>query len=168
MHKISDSELLQLTSQVAQCMVDVNWRLSVAESCTGGWISKVLTDMPGSSAWFEYGFVSYGNNAKVAMLNVDPALIEKYGAVSGEVAEAMVAGALAASGAQLALAVTGIAGPDGGTPDKPVGTVWFGFALPGAVEVTRAKLVGTRDEVRGRATQQALFGLWRRLKNLPD
>ena len=96
-------------------------RVATAESCTGGWIAKTFTDLPGSSDWFEFGFVSYGNNAKAAMLNVDAALIEQHGAVSREVAEAMVAGALEASGAWLALAVTGIAGPEGGSAEKPVG-----------------------------------------------
>ena len=142
-----------------------NAYIATAESCTGGWISKVLTDMPGSSAWFEYGFVSYGNNAKVALLNVDPALIEKYGAVSGEVAEAMVAGALAASGAQLALAVTGIAGPDGGTPDKPVGTVWFAFAAAGRGVVSACQhFEGDRDTVRRQTVSTALSGVLKYLE----
>jgi nicotinamide-nucleotide amidase len=139
--------------------------IATAESCTGGWIAKVLTDMPGSSAWFEYGFVSYGNNAKSTMLNVDPALIEEYGAVSSEVVEAMVAGALEASGAQLALAVTGIAGPEGGTADKPIGTVWFAFAAAGKGVVSACQhFEGDRDTVRRQAVSTALTGVLKYLE----
>ena len=154
-----------LVERLAGELTRRNAYIATAESCTGGWISKVLTDMPGSSAWFEYGFVSYGNNAKIALLNVDPALIEKYGAVSGEVAEAMVTGALEASGAQLALAVTGIAGPDGGTPDKPVGTVWFAFAAAGRGVVSACQhFEGDRDTVRRQTVSTALTGVLKYLE----
>lgn len=127
-------------------------RVTVAESCTGGWIAKNLTDFPGSSAWFEYGFVSYGNNAKTDLLDIDAELLETEGAVSQAVAEAMVAGALARSGAEFGIAVTGVAGPDGGTPDKPVGTVWMAWGLAGQAPVSECHLFdGDRDTVR-RAT----------------
>jgi nicotinamide-nucleotide amidase len=131
--------------------------ITVAESCTGGWIAKNLTDFPGSSAWFEYGFVSYGNNAKADLLNIAPELIATHGAVSAEVAAAMATGALERAGANLAIAVTGIAGPEGGTPEKPVGTVWI--ACTGS---DRAPLVechhfeGDRDTVRRVTVSTAL------------
>jgi nicotinamide-nucleotide amidase len=131
--------------------------ITVAESCTGGWIAKHLTDFPGSSQWFEYGFVTYGNNAKAKLLNVDPALIELHGAVSHEVAEAMVSGALACSGADFGLAVTGIAGPDGGTPEKPVGTVWLAWAQQGQAPQSESLLFeGDRDTVRRQAVSASL------------
>jgi len=154
-----------LVERLASELIKRNARIATAESCTGGWIAKVLTDMPGSSAWFEYGFVSYGNNAKTTMLGVNPTLIEKYGAVSAEVAEAMVTGALAASGAQLSLAVTGIAGPEGGTPDKPVGTVWFAFAGAGRGVVSACQhFEGDRDTVRRQTVSTALTGVLKYLE----
>jgi nicotinamide-nucleotide amidase len=154
-----------LVERLASELTQRNASIATAESCTGGWIAKVLTDMPGSSAWFEYGFVSYGNNAKTNMLHVNPTLIEQHGAVSGEVAEAMVAGALAASGAQLALAVTGIAGPEGGTPEKPVGTVWFAFAGAGKGVVSACQhFEGDRDTVRRQTVSTALTGVLKYLE----
>lgn len=154
-----------LVERLASELIKRNARIATAESCTGGWIAKVLTDMPGSSAWFEYGFVSYGNNAKTTMLGVNAALIEKYGAVSAEVAEAMVTGALATSGAQLALAVTGIAGPEGGAPDKPIGTVWFAFAGAGRGVVSdRKHFEGDRDTVRRQTVSTALTGVLKYLE----
>jgi nicotinamide-nucleotide amidase len=154
-----------LVERLASELTQRNAYIATAESCTGGWIAKVLTDMPGSSAWFEYGFVSYGNNAKTNMLHVNPTLIEQHGAVSGEVAEAMVAGALAASGAQLALAVTGIAGPEGGTPEKPVGTVWFAFAGAGKGVVSACQhFEGDRDTVRRQTVSTALTGVLKYLE----
>jgi nicotinamide-nucleotide amidase len=106
-----------------------NLKISVAESCTGGMLASLLTELPGSSDWFERGFVTYSNLAKQEMLGVKPELIQNYGAVSQEVAEAMAFGALSQSTADLAIAITGIAGPAGGTRQKPVGTVWFGWAM---------------------------------------
>ena len=154
-----------LVERLASELIKRNARIATAESCTGGWIAKVLTDMPGSSAWFEYGFVSYGNSAKTTMLGVNPALIERFGAVSAEVAEAMVTGALAAANAQLALAVTGIAGPDGGTPEKPVGTVWFAFAAAGRGVVSTCQLFeGDRDSVRRQTVSSALTGVLKYLE----
>jgi nicotinamide-nucleotide amidase len=134
--------------------------ITVAESCTGGWIAKNLTDIPGSSAWFEYGFVSYGNNAKRELLNVDQAVLDEFGAVSREVAEAMVAGAMEKSGADLSLAVTGIAGPDGGTAEKPVGTVWMAWALRGQVGKSAChQFDGDRDTIRRVTVTTALRGV---------
>lgn len=137
-----------------------------AESCTGGWIAKTLTDLQGSSVWFEYGYVSYGNNAKSDMLNVDAGLIAAHGAVSQQVAEAMAEGAVAASGADYGLSVTGIAGPDGGTAEKPVGTVWFAYAAAGGPTLSvRHRFDGDRDTIRRLTVSTALTGL---LKYLED
>ena len=149
-----------LVERLATALLAEQARVATAESCTGGWIAKTLTDRPGSSAWFEYGFVCYSNEAKAAMLGVEPAVLEAHGAVSAPVAEAMVTGALAVSGADLALAVTGIAGPDGGSPEKPVGTVWFGFGLRGQLPVSICHhFGGDRDTVRRQTVSTALSGV---------
>jgi nicotinamide-nucleotide amidase len=140
--------------------------LATAESCTGGMIAAALTDIAGSSAVFERGFVTYSNAAKSEMLGVDPALIAAHGAVSGEVAAAMAEGALAHSGAAVAVSVTGIAGPDGGTPEKPVGLVWFGLAHDGRVKTESAVFQGDRAEIRRQASERALRLLLEGLRNL--
>lgn len=141
--------------------------LVTAESCTGGWIAKLCTDLPGSSAWFERGLVTYSNAAKMDLLGVPPDLLDRCGAVSGEVVAAMAAGALIASQANCALAVSGVAGPDGGTADKPVGTVWLGWCLRGATPQTRRHLfAGDRGTVRAAAVAAALDGLLQLLR--PD
>jgi nicotinamide-nucleotide amidase len=131
-------------------------RLATAESCTGGLIAAACTARAGSSDWFERGFVSYSNEAKTELLGVDAALIAAHGAVSEEVARAMVAGALARSRATLAVAVTGIAGPGGAVPGKPVGTVWLAWGRAGAVQAERLQLAGDRDAVRGATVAMAL------------
>ena len=155
-----------LVDRLAGELLTMDACITTAESCTGGWIAKTLTDMPGSSAWFEYGFVSYGNNAKAGLLQVSPELIEQHGAVSSEVAQAMVGGALAASGAMLGLAVTGIAGPDGGLPDKPVGTVWFAYGLAGKDIMSSCHhFEGDRDTVRRQTVSEALTGVLKYLEN---
>lgn len=120
----------QLVEQLAHALLHHGWMLATAESCTGGMIAARCTDLSGSSQWLERGFVSYSNEAKHEMLGVDPALIAQHGAVSAEVAQAMALGALRHSQAQVSLAVTGVAGPTGGSADKPVGTVWLAWALP--------------------------------------
>jgi nicotinamide-nucleotide amidase len=132
------------------------WRMATAESCTGGLIAAACTAMAGSSDWFERGFVTYSNEAKTEMLGVDAALIARVGAVSEEVARAMVAGALARSKADVAVAVTGIAGPGGAVPGKPVGTVWLAWGTAGAVQAVRLQLDGDRDAVRGATVAAAL------------
>jgi len=137
--------------------------LATAESCTGGLVAGAITDIAGSSAWFERGFVTYSNRAKMEELGVDPDIIARHGAVSGETAKAMAQGARAASGAQWAVAVTGIAGPAGGSPDKPVGTVWFAWAGPRAVETLHRRLEGDRAAVRTASVAIALQGLVDRL-----
>jgi nicotinamide-nucleotide amidase len=116
---------------VADLLQKKRWLLATAESCTGGMISAACTDLAGSSAWFERGFVTYSNEAKTELLGVDAALIKQHGAVSEEVARAMASGAVARSRAQVSVAVTGVAGPTGGSAAKPVGTVWFGFQVGG-------------------------------------
>ena len=120
----------ELTHALAQALMQHGWMLATAESCTGGLIAARCTDLAGSSDWFERGFVTYSNEAKHELLGVDLALITEHGAVSEAVAQAMALGALRHSQAQVAVAVTGIAGPTGGSADKPVGTVWFAWALP--------------------------------------
>ena len=132
-------------------------RLATAESCTGGMIAAACTAIAGSSDWFERGFVTYSNEAKAEMLGVAPAMIEAHGAVSAEVAQAMAEGALARSHADLAVAVTGIAGPGGGSPAKPVGTVWLALARAGqhgSAELLR--LQGDRAAVRAQTLERAL------------
>lgn len=121
---------LQTTEALAESLMQHGWMLATAESCTGGLIAARCTDLAGSSDWFERGFVTYSNEAKHELLGVDHLLITEHGAVSESVAQAMALGALRHSQAQVSIAVTGIAGPSGGSADKPVGTVWFAWALP--------------------------------------
>jgi len=142
--------------------------LGVAESCTGGLLGGRLTAVPGSSSQFLGGIVSYADGIKQSLLGVPGALLAAHGAVSGPVAQAMAIGAARALGADVAVSITGIAGPDGGSADKPVGTVWLGFALPGTSDAILRNTIGTREEIRGRAAQIALFELWRRLRRLPE
>ena len=131
--------------------------LCAAESCTGGWIGKVMTDIPGSSAWFDRGFVAYSNDAKREMLAVADDSLARFGAVSAEVAAEMALGALAKSRASISVAVTGIAGPDGGSEEKPVGTVYFAWARTGQPVVTqRLQFAGDRNEVRHQTVRVAL------------
>lgn len=137
--------------------------LATAESCTGGLVAAACTDLPGSSEWFDRGFVTYSNAAKTDMLGVDAALIEAHGAVSEAVARAMAQGALAHSNAQASLAITGIAGPGGGSALKPVGLVWFGFAIGEAVWAEHRIFTGARAQVRAQAQAHALHGILARL-----
>jgi nicotinamide-nucleotide amidase len=132
------------------------WRLASAESCTGGLIAALCTSVAGSSDWFERAFVTYSNEAKMQMLGVPPALLESHGAVSEEVARAMLAGALTHAPAQLAVAVTGIAGPGGAVPGKPVGTVWLAWGTAARAEAKRLQLPGDRSAVRHASVLAAL------------
>ena len=158
-----DSALYRLAEQTGQALSARRWLLALAESCTGGWIAKVLTDVPGSSGWFERGFVTYSNAAKVELLGVPQAILDAHGAVSRETVNAMAAGALTHSRADLALAVSGIAGPDGGSPDKPVGTVWLAWARRGRPGHSRChSFQGDREAVRRQAVVAALEGLLER------
>ena len=139
--------------------------LVAAESCTGGWIAKVCTDMPGSSAWFERGLVTYSNQAKQDLLGVSLSTIEAYGAVSEETVREMAAGALKNSRADFAVAVSGIAGPGGGSQAKPIGTVWFAWATLDFVDSQREQFAGDREAVRQQAVTFALDGVLNRLSN---
>lgn len=139
-------------------------RLAVAESCTGGLVGARLTEIPGSSDVFEGGVVCYSYESKTALLDVPAEMIVEHGAVSEPVVRAMAVGALATLGGDLSVAVTGIAGPGGATPDKPVGTVWFATAMAGEVRASTNVFMGSRYEVRARAAQRALFLLWERLR----
>jgi len=144
---------------VAVLMLKKQLQLVTAESCTGGLIAAACTDLAGSSAWFERGFVTYSNAAKTELLGVPERVLRRAGAVCGPVAQAMAEGALAHSHAQVAVAVTGVAGPSGGSPAKPVGTVWFGFALPGQVLTEKCHFDGDRAAVRQATVRHALTRL---------
>jgi nicotinamide-nucleotide amidase len=161
-----DAELTRLAARVGQHLLKARRVVATAESCTGGWIAKTLTDIAGSSKWFGEGFVTYSNESKVRRLGVSRAALKKTGAVSEATVRAMAAGALRRAKAQVAVAVTGIAGPDGAVPGKPVGTVWVGWATRrgGAIQVG-AQLKhfrGNRDSVRRKTVRLALEGLLRR------
>lgn len=155
----SDEELRELAERVGHKLKAAAARLVTAESCTAGWVAKALTDVPGSSQWFECGYVTYSDGAKARDLGVAPNTLETFGAVSEQTAREMAQGALRISGAEVALAVTGIAGPDGGTPEKPVGTVWFCAARQGAstgLLAERRHFDGDRERVRRESVAHGL------------
>ncbi|MET1116162.1 MAG: CinA family protein [Comamonas sp.] len=153
-----------LVNELAAALRSRGAQMVTAESCTGGLIAGACTDIAGSSDWFERGFVSYSNQAKAEMLGVDPALIEAHGAVSEAVALAMARGAVQHSSAQCSLAVTGVAGPGGGSADKPVGTVWFGWCVDGRTDAECVRFEGDRAAVREATVEHALAGLLQRLR----
>ena len=157
----TDSELLAQAEAIGAAALASRNSLVTAESCTGGWIAKTITDVAGCSAWFEAGLVVYSYEAKQALLGVRQETLMKFGAVSEETALEMVSGALVHSGATVAVAVTGIAGPGGGTPDKPVGSVWIAWKRRGGYP--RARLFqfdgGTRDAIRRQTVCAALDGV---------
>ena len=158
---MTDSELMQLSEQVGQALKARGATVTTAESCTGGWVAKTLTDIAGSSAWFERGFVTYSNEAKSQMIGVREATLLDHGAVSEPVVVEMAIGALRAARADYAISVSGIAGPDGGSAEKPVGTVWFGVASASGQGVTQREcFAGDREAVRRQATAYALNLLW--------
>lgn len=160
MARVSDEELLQLAHILGQKLHAKGWMLASAESCTGGWVAQVVTAIPGSSAWFDRGFVTYSNQSKEDMLGVNPATLEAHGAVSEETVKEMASGALARSQAHISVALSGIAGPGGGSAKKPVGTVYISWAtLDGEPLTTVCRLSGDREEVRSRAVAAALRGL---------
>lgn len=160
----SDEQLRARVDRLAERLEALGWRLATAESCTGGWIAKCCTDRAGSSAWFERGVVSYSNRAKRELLGVQAAELEREGAVSEAVARAMAEGARNGAGVEAALAVTGVAGPDGGSPDKPVGTVWFAWSVRGADTAAECRrLGGDREAVRRQTIAHSLDGLLARL-----
>ncbi|EML7079634.1 nicotinamide-nucleotide amidase [Klebsiella oxytoca] len=158
---MTDSELMQLSEQVGQALKARGATVTTAESCTGGWVAKTLTDIAGSSAWFERGFVTYSNEAKSQMIGVSEATLLDHGAVSEPVVVEMAIGALRAARADYAISVSGIAGPDGGSAEKPVGTVWFGVASASGQGVTQREcFAGDREAVRRQATAYGLNLLW--------
>lgn len=162
----SDRDLARLSARVGRYLLKAGRGVATAESCTGGWIAKTLTDIAGSSQWFMEGFVTYSNEAKVRRLGVPPSVLRNEGAVSEAAVRAMAIGALKRTQAHLAVAVTGIAGPGGAVPGKPVGTVWLGWAerrgraIHVAVQLRHFR--GGRDAVRRKAVRVALEGLLRR------
>lgn len=139
-------------------------RLVTAESCTGGWVAQAITAVAGSSAWFDRGYVTYSNESKIEMLGVDAASLAQHGAVSEAVVKEMALGAVKNSRGHLSVAISGVAGPDGGTPEKPVGTVWFAWGQKrGYAEAEMHRLTGDRAAIRARAVAIALDGLRQRL-----
>ncbi|MDF1525645.1 MAG: CinA family protein [bacterium] len=142
--------------RILERCIQRGWKMAVAESCTGGLIGARLTSVPGSSSYFLGGVIAYSNNLKKDLLKVPAVLLDSEGAVSGPVAEAMVRGVIAATGAHCGISVTGVAGPDGGTLEKPVGTVWVGIALPSETMSRQYNFTGNRDEVREQAVNAAL------------
>lgn len=156
---------MQLTCRLlADLMLKKKFFLATAESCTGGLIAAACTDLDGSSLWFDRGFVTYSNAAKVDMLGVDADVITQFGAVSEQVATAMALGAIEHSVAQVSVAVTGVAGPSGGSIEKPVGTVWLGWCVSGQTTTQLCNFEGDRATVRTQTVQHALCGLIDRLQ----
>ncbi len=157
---MTDDELIDLAAQLGRALQAREWKLATAESCTGGWVAKLLTDIAGSSAWFDRGFVTYSDAAKRELLDVRAATLKDFGAVSEQTARELASGALGHSPADVSLAITGIAGPGGGSPDKPVGLVWFAWARrSGAVRVAQQQFNGDREAVRRQAVAAALQGV---------
>jgi len=156
----ADQELFALSERVGQKLRGAGRRLATAESCTGGWVAKACTDVAGSSQWLECGFVTYSNAAKVRDIGVSERTLIDHGAVSEATVREMAVGALRVSGADVAVAISGIAGPDGGTPTKPVGTVWFGLVWKRGTDVVviaeRQLFGGDREVVRRGSVQRAL------------
>ena len=152
--------LVELARQVGQIMLERDWHLATVESCTGGWVAKTITSVSGSSLWFDCALVTYSNESKNKLAGVPVELIDTHGAVSAQVAEAMAGGVIARSNATAAIAVTGIAGPDGGSVQKPVGTVFIAWQVPGhGVRSERFHFHGDRDAIRRQSVAAALAQL---------
>ena len=155
-----DKELYELAAQVGAALKARGLALATAESCTGGWIGEAVTAVPGSSEWYERGFITYTNVAKREMLGVAAATLDRFGAVSPETVKEMVTGALANSHAQIAIAVSGVAGPSGGTPAKPVGTVCIAWGKRGGEPIAEVRLFpGDREAVRRQSVACGLSGI---------
>jgi len=160
MHTITDASLNKLAEQVAEILGKNNHKLVTAESCTGGWVAKCCTDLSGSSAWYDRGYVTYSNEAKHDSLNVSHQTLDQHGAVSQAVAEQMALGAITHSQATISVAITGIAGPNGGSEAKPVGTVWIAWAHKKHVLMCHCfSFNGDRESIRRQAVYQALVGI---------
>ncbi len=163
---MADAALYRLAEELGEALKARGLMLATAESCTGGWVAEAVTMVPGSSDWFERGFVTYTYVSKREMLGVEGEVLGRHGAVSEEVVRQMVSGALERSHAQVAVALSGVAGPGGGTPDKPVGTVCFAWGLKGgACRVETTRFLGDREAVRRQAVEHALKGV---LAQLPS
>ncbi|GAB7563653.1 nicotinamide-nucleotide amidase [Methylobacillus methanolivorans] len=157
---VDDATLLTLAHELGTALKNKGWSLALAESCTGGWAAQSVTAIAGSSAWFDRGFVTYSNLAKQQMLGVGADTLEQYGAVSKQTAEEMALGAIAHSSADISAAITGIAGPEGGSATKPVGTVCFGWSCKNGQILTQTEVFsGDREAVRRQAVKTALTGL---------
>ena len=156
---VAEPSVTEQVLSLSRLLLDKKLQLATAESCTGGLIAAACTDLAGSSAWFERGFVTYSNDAKIELLGVEERILRRAGAVCEGVARAMVTGALTHSKAQVAVAVTGVAGPTGGGASKPVGTVWFGFAVPGQVVTEKCHFAGDRAAVREATVRHAFTRL---------
>jgi nicotinamide-nucleotide amidase len=159
--------MADVTSRLADRLLSLQWMMATAESCTGGLIAAHCTDLPGSSRWFERGLVTYSNAAKTDLLGVQPDVIAAEGAVSEAVARAMALGTFYRTPARASVAVTGIAGPDGGSVGKPVGTVWLAWCIDGQVHAERQNFGGDRQSVRQATVDWALQGLLQRLPLAP-
>jgi len=164
----ADDDVARLVAALAQALRARGWRMATAESCTGGLVAAACTELPGSSDWFERGFVTYSNQAKTDLLGVPQALLAELGAVSQPVAAAMAEGALRQAPVQLAVAITGIAGPGGAVPGKPVGTVWLGWGVAGDIRTERLQLAGDRAQVRAASVRAALERLLHMLTSQPS
>lgn len=158
---MNDTALYRLAEQVGSALRQRGDRLATAESCTGGWIAQTVTDVPGSSNWFDCALVTYSNHSKHRLLGVPESVLARHGAVSEEVVRAMAAGVLERTDATLAVAISGIAGPGGGTPEKPVGTVWAAWlSRDGRVgRTSKALFEGDRQQIRRLAVEWALLGV---------
>jgi nicotinamide-nucleotide amidase len=169
METYSDAQLENLTQQLAERLLNKHHQLATAESCTGGWLAKCCTDLAGSSAWFERGFIPYSNQAKQDLLSVSAITLEHYGAVSVETATEMAEGALKHSQASISVAITGIAGPTGGTIDKPIGTVCFAFASQNNPTISAQHVFnGDREMIRRQAVATALQGIIKNARDATD
>lgn len=152
-----EKKIMELAAQIGAQLKAQHKKIATAESCTGGWLAQAITSVAGSSAWFDRGFITYSNEAKHDMLGVSADLIKKCGAVSEEVVKAMAEGALKNSLADISIAITGIAGPEGGSPEKPIGTVWFAWVEKNAdIKTSRQIFQGNRTAIRSQAVSFAL------------
>jgi nicotinamide-nucleotide amidase len=149
-------DIIQLAQLLGNKLSVKGWQISCAESCTGGGVGYAITSISGSSAWFKKGFITYSNDAKQSLLGVSEQTLIQHGAVSAQTVEEMAAGAAKQANAEVAIAISGIAGPDGGSPDKPVGTVWFGFFIDGHSISQKILITGDRQAVRIKAIELAL------------
>ncbi len=161
---VQSEKIDELVTQLGQLLISRDWRITTAESCTGGLIAGAMTDVSGSSCWFEQGVVTYSNRAKQNLLGVPSYIFDQHGAVSEACVLAMASGALRASGADIAVSVSGVAGPGGGSAQKPVGTVWLAWAWGESVEAQHFLFSGQRSEVRMQAVVRALHGSIQRLE----